>query len=78
MAQNQEKQPNGNLTISGGVAIGPLDGADVTTLTKHADQALYKAKHAGRNRVMRYRGIEIGSIDEDEYRVPVPAGSRPE
>jgi diguanylate cyclase (GGDEF)-like protein len=74
--KNQEKQPNGNLTISGGVAIGPLDGADVTTLTKHADQALYESKHKGRNRVSRYRGVQIGSIDEDDYRIPEPTGQR--
>ena len=74
--KHQEKQPNGNLTISGGVAIGPADGADVTTLTKHADQALYESKHKGRNRVSRYRGVQIGSIDENDYRMPEFAGRR--
>ncbi len=75
---HQEKQPGGNLTISGGVAIGPADGADVTTLTKHADEALYESKHKGRNRVSRYRGVQIGSIDEADYRLPEFSGHRSE
>ena len=68
--KNQEKQPNGNVTISGGVS-GSQDGTDVTTLISQADEALYKAKNNGRNRVERYRGVQIGSVDEDDYRVPV-------
>jgi diguanylate cyclase (GGDEF)-like protein len=72
--KHQADQPLGNLTISGGVAIAPADGSDVTTLTHHADKALYKAKESGRNSVTRYRGVQIGSIDEEDYRVPVPGG----
>jgi predicted signal transduction protein with EAL and GGDEF domain len=64
------------LTISGGVAVAPHDGSDVTTLTKHADEALYQSKHKGRNRVTRYRGVQIGSINEDDYCVPVPSERR--
>ena len=74
--KHQEKQPGGNLTISGGVAIGPADGTDATTLTKHADLALYESKKKGRNRVSRYRGVQIGSIDEDDYRIPELSGHR--
>ncbi len=76
--KHQEKQPNGNVTISGGVAIGPADGNDVTTLTKHADEALYVSKKKGRNRISRYRGVHIGSIDEDDYRIPEILGKRSE
>lgn len=43
---------NESVTIgaSSGVAIYPLDEADPDTLLRHADQAMYEAKMAGRNR----------------------------
>jgi len=63
--EHQEKQPGGNLTISGGVAVLPSDGLSLEELTSHADQALYKAKRDGRNRVLRYRGVNIGDTEED-------------
>lgn len=58
-------QPHGKLTISGGVASFPIDGANGTELITHADQALYQAKGAGRNRVRRYRGVSIGDLGAD-------------
>jgi diguanylate cyclase (GGDEF)-like protein len=43
----------GNLQVqisaSSGVAIYPLDDADLDTLLRHADQAMYQAKLTGRN-----------------------------
>jgi len=38
-------------TISIGVAMFPADGAVPEALTRRADEALYRAKAAGRNRV---------------------------
>jgi diguanylate cyclase (GGDEF)-like protein/PAS domain S-box-containing protein len=38
------------LSASIGVTLFPLDGADPDTLIRHADQAMYGAKQAGRNR----------------------------
>ncbi|MCX4189658.1 EAL domain-containing protein [Methylophaga sp. OBS3] len=37
------------LSASSGVAIYPLDDADLDTLLRHADQAMYQAKLVGRN-----------------------------
>ncbi|MBC7945265.1 MAG: diguanylate cyclase [Burkholderiales bacterium] len=39
------------LNISGslGISVFPADGEDVTTLIDHADEAMYKAKRAGKN-----------------------------
>lgn len=63
---NCESQPLGRVTISGGVAAFPVDGTNGTELISHADQALYRAKAASRNRVFRYEGIHIGTLDDSE------------
>ena len=39
------------VTISMGLSSYPTDGTDKDELIAHADQALYLAKHNGRNRV---------------------------
>ncbi|MEM8705444.1 MAG: sensor domain-containing diguanylate cyclase [Actinomycetota bacterium] len=45
----EERQPGGSLTISVGVATLATGGAD--DIRERADQALYQAKHNGRNQV---------------------------
>lgn len=47
----KETQPNGNLTISLGVATFPDDAKSSDNLVTAVDRALYKAKENGRNRV---------------------------
>jgi PleD family two-component response regulator len=39
------------LTISGGLATYPWDGATADVLLKRADEALLAAKNAGKNRI---------------------------
>ena len=48
---SSEKQSNGKITVSMGVAAFPEDGKDSATLIQNSDRALYEAKHKGRNRV---------------------------
>jgi diguanylate cyclase (GGDEF)-like protein len=45
-------QPLGPVTLSAGVAIFPDHGQTTGSLLRAADQALYSAKHSGRNRVV--------------------------
>jgi diguanylate cyclase (GGDEF)-like protein len=47
-----DKQPNGRLSITGGVAEYPTDGLDAAGLLHAADEALYEGKRQGRNRVL--------------------------
>jgi diguanylate cyclase (GGDEF)-like protein len=42
------------LSASVGIAIYPQDGSDVATLVSRADQAMYRAKQAGKNRAAQY------------------------
>ena len=44
-------QVKGNMTVSVGVAVFPDNGTSSETILKAVDQALYKAKGAGRDRV---------------------------
>ena len=40
-----------HVTISIGIAVAPRHGENIKTLVAAADQALYRAKETGRNRV---------------------------
>jgi diguanylate cyclase (GGDEF)-like protein len=48
---NENFQPNGNLTVSIGVGTFSPSISTLTDLIREADNALYRAKGAGRNRV---------------------------
>ena len=47
-----EGQPVEQITISLGIAVSPLHGVTTETLLKAADDALYRAKNEGRDRVV--------------------------
>lgn len=48
----EETQPGGSVTISIGVSCYPEDGLAAAELIQAADEALYRAKNEGRNRVV--------------------------
>jgi diguanylate cyclase (GGDEF)-like protein len=54
--------PCGNMTVSIGVAASSYqegDAPDATELVRRADQALYRAKQAGRDRVLTWEGQQV-------------------
>jgi diguanylate cyclase (GGDEF)-like protein len=52
----------GHLTVSIGIAVAPDDGSQQVMLLKAADEALYRAKLAGRNRVVLREGWRDSGI----------------
>ena len=53
------------VTASLGIATFPDHGHDPDQLTAAADEALYRAKHLGRNRVVSYESGERLSANAD-------------
>ncbi len=62
------------LRISGGVATYPFDGATTTALLRAADQALYAAKIAGKNRIASFR--DLTWLDPGQQSPVLDAGGR--
>ena len=60
--RERDRQPGGRLTISAGLAAFPEDGADYDTILEQADEALYRAKRAGRNQVRAAGGRHLGMV----------------
>jgi diguanylate cyclase (GGDEF)-like protein len=50
----EKVQPIGQLTVSLGGATYPDDASDIHDLIQKADEALYRAKHLGRNQMQLY------------------------
>jgi two-component system cell cycle response regulator len=49
-------------TLSLGIAVYPDDGRDSKTLIANADQALYHAKHNGRNRAVAFPELQSAAV----------------
>ena len=64
---NHESQPLKIVSLSGGVATFPDDGRTGSDLIAAADAALYRAKQAGRNQVMRAETKYFSDGSEDAY-----------
>jgi diguanylate cyclase len=47
-----------NITVSLGVASYPEDGGNLDVILDKADKAMYRAKQAGRNRVIAYTEVD--------------------
>ena len=50
--EGEDVMLGGRLTISLGIATFPMQAASKSELVEHADQALYRAKGLGKNRVV--------------------------
>jgi len=64
---NRESQPLKIVSLSGGIATFPDDGRTGPDLIAAADAALYRAKQAGRNRVLRAETKYFSDGSEDAY-----------
>ena len=62
--KHEEKQPLGDVTVSGGVATWPIHGMTAAEVLQHADEALYTAKGSGRNKVDAYEQEEKDATDD--------------
>ena len=67
---NEETQPLGRVSISGGVATCPGDASSAADLIRCADQALYQCKKAGRNKVLAHKPVFLS--DETDVNLALP------
>ena len=61
----EDDEPIGSVTLSGGVATFPEDGRRQSELVGAADEALYRAKKGGRNRVLAAEARFLSEAGEE-------------
>ncbi len=59
------------ITASSGVTVYPLDNADMDTLMRHADQAMYQAKLSGRNKYHFFNTEYEQQIEQKHHQLSV-------
>ncbi|MFT5663728.1 MAG: diguanylate cyclase (GGDEF)-like protein/PAS domain S-box-containing protein [Gammaproteobacteria bacterium] len=57
------------ISASLGVTLYPIDDADLGTLLRHADQAMYQAKSAGKNQFHFFNAERDQQLKEKNYRL---------
>lgn len=57
------------ISVSIGVTLYPLDDADLDTLVRHADQAMYQAKIAGKNNYKQFNLLDDEQIIKKHKRL---------
>jgi len=70
---HEGSQPSGKVTISGGVATYPYDARNTGDIIRCADDALYRGKKEGRNRVY---GFENRYLSDDHSERPAASGGQ--
>jgi len=58
-----------NISATTGVTIFPSDNSDIDTLLRHADQAMYQSKQAGRNRYQLFDTQDDQNVVNKHHRV---------
>lgn len=78
LCKSIEETPCGSirLTVSMGVSVTNSDGQAESTLLDRADQALYAAKHSGRNRVCRWDVLSVTSKNTPLHEAGIAEDSR--
>ena len=66
----REAQPGRRVTLSGGLAVFPVNGHDDHTLIEQADAALYEAKRRGKNRMVTSSFVETKALQPPPRRLP--------
>jgi diguanylate cyclase (GGDEF)-like protein len=64
-----------SVELSGGIALFPDHGQNFEALSRHADAAMYAAKHAGRRQFRLYAGADAEPVRVAHEDDPVSVSS---